>query len=275
MLRIHIAVLLFGLAGPLGKVISLPAPVIVLGRVVFALLFLLPAIAGRGQSICLGTRRDYFALAIQGVVLAGHWIAFFQAVRVSTVAVGLLTFATFPVFVAFLEPLVSHDQLRWADVMLATVALAGVALVVPNFDLGDATFRGAAWGMASGLTFALLSVLNRRYVSRYSSLVIAMYQDAVAALLLVPALFIYRPVPTITDVFLLGVLGVVFTGLAHSLFIAGMAGVRARRASVVAMLEPVYGIAVAMVMLGELPTLREVAGGIAILGAALWATLHR
>ena len=38
-------------------------------------------------------------LAGNGVVLAVHWVTFFEAIRVSSVAIGLLGYATFPLFV--------------------------------------------------------------------------------------------------------------------------------------------------------------------------------
>jgi drug/metabolite transporter (DMT)-like permease len=41
---------------------------------------------------------------------------------------------------------------------------------------------------------------------------------------------------------------------------------------VVTTLEPVYGIALAFLLLGETPDARTLAGAVLIVGAALWAT---
>ena len=68
------------------------------------------------------------------------------------------------------------------------------------------------------------------------------------------------------------VLGVLCTALAHTLFIAALRTVTAHTASVVAALEPVYGIALAFVLLGEVPGARTLAGGALIVGAAVVAT---
>jgi drug/metabolite transporter (DMT)-like permease len=62
--------------------------------------------------------------------------------------------------------------------------------------------------------------------------------------------------------------------LAHTLFIRGMRGVNAQTASLVASLEPVYGILFALILLGEVPTVRTVLGGAIILGAVLLVTLR-
>ena len=68
-------------------------------------------------------------------------------------------------------------------------------------------------------------------------------------------------------------LGLVCTALAHTLFIARAArDVSAHTASVVAALEPVYGIALAVAAAGRIPDARTLAGGALIVGAAIFAT---
>jgi drug/metabolite transporter (DMT)-like permease len=64
----------------------------------------------------------------------------------------------------------------------------------------------------------------------------------------------------------------VCTGLAHTLFIASMQRVSAHAASVVAALEPVYGIALAALLLHEIPGVRTLVGGALIVGAAVLAS---
>lgn len=273
LLQIHGAVMLFGLAGLFAKVVPHPALVIVLGRVLFATLFLAMILLLRRQRLRLDHGMDYLALALQGVILAIHWWTFFKSIQVSTVAVGLITFSTFPVFVAFLEPLLLTERFRPLNAVLAVVTLGGVVLVIPEFVLGNRVTQGALWGIASGLTFAILSVLNRKYVGTYSSLVVAFYQDASATLVLLPFLAGALPAVSGRDLGLLVLLGVVFTGIAHSLFIQGLATVRAQTASIIACLEPVYGIAAAGLLLGEIPSARVLVGGLVILGCTWVATV--
>jgi len=271
--EIHIAVLFFGLAGLFGKLVLLPSTIIVLGRVFFATIFLSLVLLYLKQGIRLRQKQDYFFMALMGVILAVHWVTFFQAIQVSTVAIGLLTFSTFPVFVAFLEPLFFRERLELKDILVAFVAVIGVAFVIPGFEIRNNMTQGALWGIASGFTFALLSIMNRKYVKEYSSIIVAFYQDSIATVVLLPFLFLAAPVFRLTDILLLSILGVIFTGLAHTLFIKGLAGVKAQKASITASLEPVYGIIAAILLLGAIPTLRVVLGGVIILGAALYATV--
>ncbi len=250
LIEIHIAVLLFGLAGLFAKLVSLPSTIIVLGRVFFATVFLSLILLYYKQSIKLNRKRDYFYLGMLGIILAIHWVTFFKSIQLSTVAIGLLTFSTFPVFVTFLEPCFFRERIKLSDVSIAFITFLGVALVIPQFELGNNMTQGAMWGILSGFTFAILSILNKKYVKEYSSLVIAFYQDLIAAIVLLPFLFLQESVIPFKDILLLLLLGVVFTGIAHSLFIKGLINVKAQTASIIASLEPVYGIIFAFILLG-------------------------
>lgn len=275
LLSIHAAVVLFGFAGLFGdnRVLSLPSVVIVFGRVLFASITLLIAALVRRDSLWLASPRALIAFVFLGLLLALHWTTFFQAVKTSNVALALITYSTFPVFVAFLEPLFFREKLRTIDVARAIFALIGVAILCRRFELSDRITQGVLWGIASGLTFALLSLLNRRFVRQHSSVTIALYQDFFAAVALLPFVVSNWHAITMSDVLLLIVLGVLCTAIAHSLFIAGMSGISARTASTIACLEPVYGAFLAVLFLGYIPTLRTVIGGILIVGVAFHATV--
>ena len=145
--------------------------------------------------------------------------------------------------------------------------------MIPKFELGNNITQGVLWGIASGFTFAILSILNRKYVKDYSALVIAFYQDSIATIVLIPFLFISKPIFLLNNILLLVLLGVVFTATAHSLFIKGLTNVKAQTASIIASLEPVYGIIFAIIILSEIPTTRVILGGAIILGATFYATI--
>jgi drug/metabolite transporter (DMT)-like permease len=277
LLQIHTAVLLFGFAALFGSKQFLPllAPaVIVFGRVVFASLVLLLASVLRRDIVRLPTWHGMLAFTLSGALLAVHWTTFFQSVRDSGVAIALITYSTFPVFVAFFEPLFFREKLRGTDVALAAATLTGIVILTPTFEPGDRTTRGILWGIVSGLTFALLSLLNRQFVRRHSSMTIAFYQDAFAAVALLPFVVGQWPPFTTREVLLLAILGVFCTALAHSLFIAGMRRVSARTASMIASLEPVYGAVLAGLVLHENPSARTLLGGAIVLGVAFYATLR-
>jgi drug/metabolite transporter (DMT)-like permease len=145
--------------------------------------------------------------------------------------------------------------------------MVGVGIVAPAFDLGNPQFQGLAWGMASGLSYAVLSIGNRDMVPHLGSLKLAFSEQAFALAFLLPFVLGLELRLTIAEVSLLALLGVVFTGLSHSLFIDSLKVVRPQAASLASALEPVYGILFSALLLGQLPKGREVAGGLLIIAA--------
>ncbi len=271
--EIHTSVLLFGLSGLFGKLIMLPSIIIVLGRVFFSSLFLMVILYYFKQDIRLKQRKHYFYLTVMGIILAIHWSSFFKSIQVSTVAIGLLTFSTFPVFVTFLEPYFFREKIKFSDVIIAAITFIGVLLVIPQFELDNNLTQGALWGILSGFTYAFLSMLNRKYVTEYSSIIIAFYEQFVASITLIPFLLLYKPQFHSKEILLLILLGIVFTGISHSLFINGLKNVRTQTASIISCLEPVYGVVFASVLLREIPTARELIGGLIILSTVFYSTI--
>ncbi|KZL91845.1 DMT family transporter [Clostridium magnum] len=273
LMEIHLAVFLFGLSGLFGKLLSLSSIIIVLGRVFFSSIFLLIIMIYLKKDIKLKQQKHYFYLVVMGVILAIHWSTFFKSIQVSTVAIGLLTFSTFPVFVTFLEPCFFKEKIKLSDIVIAIITFLGVVFVIPKFEMGSNLTQGVLWGIISGFTYAILSMLNRKYVKEYSSSVIAFYEQLVATIVLIPFLFLQKPAFHIRDVLLLIILGIIFTGISHSLFISGLKNIKTQTAGIISSLEPVYGIIFAVFLLREIPTLREILGGIIILGTVFYSTI--
>ncbi len=272
-MEIHLAAGLFGLAGLFGKWISLSPFLIVLGRVGFASLILGIALGIARQSLRPVLRRHAALLVVLGAILAGHWAAFFRSIQVSSVAVGLLSCYSFPAFTVLLEPLLSREKLDKRNLLMAALCLVGVFLIVPRLDLGDKVYQGVLWGLLAGVTFAVLTLFNRRLAQEHSSLGIAFLEDFFATLFLLPCLMIIPARPSSRDLALLAVLGVACTAVSHTLFIQGMKHIRAQTASIISSLEPVYGILLALILLGEVPAIRTLAGGTVILTTVLFVTL--
>jgi len=273
LLEIHLAVLLFGLAGLFGKWLVLSPVIIVLGRVFFASVALALLFLFTKQSLKIFPRKNYLLFFFLGLILSIHWISFFKSIQVSTVAVGLLSYSIFPIFTAFLEPLFFKEKLVKLNLVFAFLCLFGVYLIIPRFDPSNSIYQGVLWGLLSAMTFSLLVILNRYLAQKYSSLVITFYQDFFAALLLLPSIFFIRSDFGLRNILLLIILGVFCTAGAHSLFIKGMKYIKAQAASIIASLEPVYGIILAFFLLREILSLRTILGGIIILGAVFIVTL--
>lgn len=276
LLQVHAAVLLFGFAGLFGKLLDLSPLFIVFGRTAFAALALIVAARLLGVPVILRSAGDGLLLMLLGVILSLHWITFFHAIQLSTVAIGILSFSSFPLFVTVLEPLFFRERLRSIDLLTSAGLTAGLMLLVPSLDITAAETRGVFWGGVSGGLFALLQLCNRKYLARHSALKIGLYQNLFAAAVLFPVVLTGVWSVTLRDGLVLAVLGIGCTGIAHVLFIQSLTKIKAHLASVIAGgLEPVYGTLFAFLLLGEQPALRTLIGGAIILVAVVTGTLVR
>jgi drug/metabolite transporter (DMT)-like permease len=246
---------------------------IVLGRTFFAAIALFVyAKMFSSTKLTAFDRRSFFFFILQGGLLAFHWYVFFLSIQISSVAVGLVTFSSFPLFVTFMEPFFFGESLKKRDIATALIVFLGILLVIPNVDLSNNVTLGGFYGILSGLTFAVLAMVNRRNAKISDPIAVAFYQNLFAALFLILPVLILKPLaPGMADLPNLIFLGVVCTGLAHTIFIQSLTKIRAQTASVIAGLEPVYGIVLAFCLLHEIPQVRTLAGGVIILGATLAA----
>jgi len=271
LLCLHAAVVLFGFAALFGKWIPWDPAAIVLGRTVVAAAVLGMWLWATGRP----TLRASWALAISGGILAIHWVTFFQSIAQSSVAIALLGYASFPLFVLLLERW--HHGRHWhrADLAVAALVVAGLVLTVPEFRWDSAAVRGLAWGIVSGFMFAWLVVRTRAYATHRDASSLAFWLNVFATMVLVPVVVAQGGAGGPMDgsaLLLVVLLGVMCTALAHTLFIVGIAGTSAITAAIIAALEPVYGIALAWAWLGEVPTLRIGAGAALLVTAAILAS---
>lgn len=273
--QIHIAVLLAGGAGLFAKLVPVSSMTLTAGRTVFGSLALLLFALFTKTSLRLRGGRDCALVALSGAILAAHWFTFFHAIQVSTVAIGLLAFAAFPLFTTFLEPLVFGERIRPRDIVTALIVTAGLVLVVPGYDFGNHLTQGLLWGLLSALTYAVLSLLIRAGSASYPAATISFYQQGFAALCTLPFAMMGGEKFTFGTVASLLLLGVVFTALGQGLVVASLRRLRAQTTSIVFGLEPVYGIVLAWLLVGEMPAGRTLLGGALICGAVLWASTGR
>jgi drug/metabolite transporter (DMT)-like permease len=198
-------------------------------------------------------------------------VTFFIAVKVGGVAVATLGFASFPALIALLDMLVFRERIGAAEAILLILVTLGLVLVTPSFDLGDRGTAGLLWGVASGLSFAVLAMANRRATRGIDAIQVAFWQNVVVSLVMAPfALGRLQAVEPASWIYL-ALLGVFCTGLAQTLFVRSLAGLSARSAGMIIALEPVYAIACAWWLFGEQPSMRMLAGAALIMLAIVLA----
>ena len=272
---LHIAVMMFGVAGVIGQFVEVPSVMVALGRVICSSILLLIIALVKKDSLKLESGRDYVGIMLTGAVLAIHWTTFFQSIQVSSVAIGTITFSTFPLFLTFIEPVVFRERIRAKSILCAVVLLIGVAITIPEFSLENQVTIGIIWGMISSLTYAIITLANRYFSKKYEGRIVSFYEQGTAAIVLLPAIFLVPTRWSTQDVVGVVAIGCICTAFAYSLYVSAQKKVKAQTAGIISGMETVYGIVYALIFLGEMPTLRELIGGAIILGVALFTSLSK
>ncbi|MDP6969251.1 MAG: DMT family transporter [Gammaproteobacteria bacterium] len=280
-LQLHLAVVLFGAAGLMGKLIALSAMQLVLGRTLIgalalALFMTLFSQSEQGRWWALPGRVDHLTrLVMSGLVLACHWWTFFHAIQLAGVGVAIVGFSAFPVFVTLLEAGLQGRRVQAMDGLTTAMVVLGLWLVAPTISWQNTAFQGLAWGVISGALFAVLALLNKTLVLVFGGLRLGFWQQALAAVCCCLLVDTDSLVISRQDGIYLLLLGCLLTAVPHVLFIACLKQVRAHTAALVTSLEPVYAIAFAWLLLAEQPSLTTLAGAAVILAAVVLGHWHQ
>ncbi len=274
----NVATVLLGTTGLFGRWISISSIGITFGRVVLSSIALFIFCKARGQDIAIKSKKDGGLFLLAGVLLAIHWVAFFQSVKYSNVAICTITFATFPLFLTFLEPLVFKTKLTLRNVLFAALVVVGIGITAWGTEMGSGNFMGFVMGFTSAVSYAFLQLCNKKFtISGYNGTVISMYEQAMVAVVLLPIIIAggYLNNISMTDFLLILVLGLFCTAIAHTTLITAMKAVPAQLVGICNSMETVYSIALAAVLLGEMPTINEVIGAIIVTIVVVSAQLQK
>ena len=270
LIAVHSAVLIFGITALFSKFISLTALEITMLRSIFAAAIIFFIVVLHKNSIKLSRIKDYGIVSLLGVLLALHWVTYFHAMQVSSIAVGVIALYTFPIITVFLEPLFHGEQPHVKDVVSAFVVLFGIYLLVPEFSLSNETTQGLLWGILSALFFALRNIIQGHYFKGYSAKHSLFYQALVTFLVLLP--FSFEAIPEVTQ-FQWGqllILGVFFTAVPHTMFAFSLLNLKAKTVSLVACVQVVYATIFAALLLSEWPQMTTTIGGLIVVSAAMY-----
>ena len=270
LIAVHSAVLIFGLTALFSKLISLTALEITLLRSIFAALIIALLFLWQRTSLSLNNSKDYGIVILLGVLLAIHWVTYFHAMQVSSIAVGVIALYTFPIITVFLEPLFHGENPHIKDIISALAVLIGIYLLVPEFSLSNETTQGLLWGIFSAFFFALRNIVQGHYFKGYTARHSLFYQTLITFFVLLP--FSYGVIPEVTNAQWgqLLVLGLFFTALPHTLFAFSLMNLKAKTVSLVACVQVVYATIFAALVLSEWPQLSTIIGGGIVVSAAMY-----
>nr|WP_321234698.1 DMT family transporter [uncultured Psychroserpens sp.] len=264
-----IATIFISTSGALGKFIDMPIAVIIWWRCALGAIFLLVFCKYKKIQLKINSGHDRLTFFIAALFLGAHWITYFHALKVSNVAIGMLSLFTFPVFTTLLEPLFSKEKLDPMHMVLGALVLLGVYFLVPDFDLESSQLQGVLWGIISAICYAIRTLMLKQHVSVYNGSMLMFYQVAILAAVLLPSLIILDTSAIKTQYPYVIILALVTTAIGHTLFVNSLNHFKASTVSIIASTQPVFGIIIAFLFLNEIPTLNTFLGGTLIISTVI------
>lgn len=224
--------------------------------------------------------RDRVALGVAALMGASLDVTMFLAYSRVSVAIVLLCFYLFPAMVAGASALLGWERLDRVRGAALVVALAGMVAVVvggPDAGLsGGVDGIGVALAIGSALSQALFVLVARRgyrqVPAEQAMVVILSVSTTIATLLALVGGTLATVTLPLGSPDLLGLMlfaGVFAAGLPSLLFLVGIRWIGGVRAGILMLIQAPVGVALAALFLDESIGPVQIAGGIAILAAAV------
>jgi drug/metabolite transporter (DMT)-like permease len=172
LLKLHIAVFLWGFTGVLGRLISLNEGLLVWYRMLITVVSLFILMAGTKELVQV-SRRQMWQLFGIGALVALHWCFFYGSIKYSNVSIALTCLSAAGFFTALLEPLMYRKAVVPQEILLGLIAIAGIYLIF-HFDQQYKT--GIILGLVCTVLSCLFSILNKKQVNHTASKTVMLYE---------------------------------------------------------------------------------------------------
>lgn len=200
---------------------------------------------------------------------------YFTCIITTTVSHGLLLLYTAPIHVYIISSVLDKKFDR-KILPIIIMAVVGVFILVEPMTLlygniSILTIIGLVAGLFSGIFFAFQFVISNRYGLEHIDGKTRMFYSAIfISALLSPTLLVWQPTDMIYNLPYLVGAGIISTTIGGAFLFEGMRNIEGKRASIAALVEPVVGVLLAVIILRENLSVFNIAGGTMIISSIIW-----
>ena len=273
MLMVALSMLIFGTIGVFRKYIPLPSGTLALARATIGALFLIAVVIVSRKNISFSTIKSKLPLLmISGALLGLNWILLFEAYNHTTVAAATLYYYMAPVIVILLSPILLKENLTALKLVCALLAIIGTVLVSGIITQPQVSVLGMVFGLSAAMLHASVVILNKK-IGEIDAFDKTIAQLIFAAVVLIPYVLISEDIDvmgiSITTIALLGVVGIIHTGVAYLLYFGAMDELKAHTVALFSYIDPVFAIVLSAFILSEPLSAFEIVGAVLILGSMI------
>lgn len=171
-LHLHFLVFIAGFTAILGELISIGSLELVWYRMTIAGILMALFVKITKKSIGV-SKKTLLGFSVAGVIIALHWITFFESINRSNISIALAMFSSGAFFASFIEPLFFKRRIKAYEIIFGVLVIVGVFLITKE-ELRY--FEGILLGLASALFSTLFAVINGKYIKNYKASVISLYE---------------------------------------------------------------------------------------------------
>ena len=252
--RLHLAIFLAGLTAIFGKLITLNEGVLVWHRMTLTALFWAAFLLYR-KSFPRIPVKAMLEIGLLGIIMALHWVFFYASIKHSNVSIAVVCFALSCFFTAIFEPIINRTRLSARDLVMSFLTISGIALIF-HFDT---RYRlGITLGTISSAFYGLFTVVGKRTGKKHPASTLLLYEMIGGAMFLTLLMPLYLQVfpnlaiiPQADDVVLLLLFVIFCTLWLNLLLFQALQGLSSFTVSLSFNLEPIYSIAIAMMIFNE------------------------
>jgi len=252
-LHLHFIVFIWGFTAIFGALISIDAIPLVWFRMLLATVFIFLFLKIKKENFLI-PKKALLGFCFVGFLIALHWVAFFSAIKSSNVSITLAMMSTGAFFGSFLEPLFYKRKIITYEVFFGIIVIVGLYII---FKVETQYFTGIILALISSFLGALFSVFNGKFVVKYRASVITFYELLSGLLCITVFLFISKnfkntffEISTNDWIFII-ILASVCTAYAFIASVHVMKWISPYTLILTTNLEPVYGIILALLILGD------------------------
>ena len=254
---------------------------IVQTRTTFSALILFAFLLGWSRESLRIQRSDVWRFAILGILgVAGANFTYYFTIKESSVATAITIQYTAPLFVMAYEVITREERFTVAKLAAALLAFAGCFLAVNAFGQSSMhiTSLGLLTGAGSIFSFALLTIMSRHLLARYSAWTVTLYGIIFAALfwlIINPPSRVIALNPSAETLGVLFVLAMCSILIPNLLYTLGLRSLVPSRAVITSTLEPVIAIVTAAIFIGEVLTFVQVISALFVVAAIILLQVSR
>jgi drug/metabolite transporter (DMT)-like permease len=251
-LNLHLIVFIWGFTAVLGALITIHADALVWYRMLFASIFLLLFLLFKKVSFQIPIK-EFFKLIFVGLLIAVHWIFFFEAIHVSNVSITLAVFSLGAFLASILEPIFYGRKVLWYEVFFGLVIIVALAMIL---QVEMHYFAGMMLALASIIIGVLFTLMNGKLIEKHEPSVITFY-EFLAGVFFISIYFLFTNkfnvnffILTSSDWVYLLILSSICTAYAFTASVKVMRILSPYTVMLTTSLEPVYGIILAFFIIG-------------------------